>query len=186
MQRQYVETFTALPVVVTSTDLQNGQAFGATMASVPWVDMRITSARWLCGDDSSVAFARQEIPVALRADQECRAGPVGRRARLRAADDDQVWYRRDRGRREEDGLRCRAVILASPGAGGVTSAQEEAGAIGPTSDSERICKVFTEHRNLLRGNQRIAQHGSVPQTGGHCGRCRAMARRSRASGKARR
>ncbi len=71
MQRQYVETVTALLVVVTSTDLQNGQAFGATTASVDWVYTRIT------------------------------------------------------------------------------------------------CALFTEHRNLVSGNQRIAQHGSVPQTGGH-------------------
>jgi hypothetical protein len=32
-QRQYVETSTALLVVVTSTDLQKGQDFGATVAS---------------------------------------------------------------------------------------------------------------------------------------------------------
>jgi hypothetical protein len=31
-------------VVVISADLQNGQAFGATMASVDWVCTRITSA----------------------------------------------------------------------------------------------------------------------------------------------
>lgn len=42
MQRQYVETFTALLVVVTSTDLQNGQVFGATMASLDGVYTRIT------------------------------------------------------------------------------------------------------------------------------------------------
>ena len=47
MQRQYVETFTALLVVVTSTELQNGQAFGATMASVDWVYTWITSALWI-------------------------------------------------------------------------------------------------------------------------------------------
>ena len=41
MQRQYVETVTAL-VVVISTDLQNGQVFGATMASVDWVYTWIT------------------------------------------------------------------------------------------------------------------------------------------------
>jgi hypothetical protein len=46
MQRQYVETFTALLVVVTSTELQKGQAVGATMASVDMVFMRITPALW--------------------------------------------------------------------------------------------------------------------------------------------
>ena len=44
MQRQYVETFMALLVVVISADLQSGQAFGATMASVDWVCTRVTSA----------------------------------------------------------------------------------------------------------------------------------------------
>jgi hypothetical protein len=33
VQRQYVEMFTALLVVVTSTELQKGQALGATAAS---------------------------------------------------------------------------------------------------------------------------------------------------------
>jgi hypothetical protein len=32
VQRQYVERFTALLVVFTSSDLQNGQAFGGTIA----------------------------------------------------------------------------------------------------------------------------------------------------------
>jgi hypothetical protein len=48
VHRQYVETLTGLLVVVTSTELQNGQAFGATMASVGSVYTQITSVQGLC------------------------------------------------------------------------------------------------------------------------------------------
>lgn len=36
-QRQYVAALTSLLVVLTSTELQNGQVLGATPASVGWV-----------------------------------------------------------------------------------------------------------------------------------------------------
>jgi len=45
VQRQYVEMLTGLLVVVTSTELQNGQAFGATTASVGSVNTQITSVQ---------------------------------------------------------------------------------------------------------------------------------------------
>ena len=57
MQRQYVETFTALLVVVTSTELQKGQAFGATIASVVWVYTRIASER--CGSIGPASAAER-------------------------------------------------------------------------------------------------------------------------------
>jgi hypothetical protein len=41
VQRQYVETLTALLVVVTFNELQKGQALGATDASEGWVDNRL-------------------------------------------------------------------------------------------------------------------------------------------------
>jgi hypothetical protein len=54
VQRQYVETFTALLVVVTSTELQKGQAVGATIASIAWVYTRIASQRCgSCSDNSA-------------------------------------------------------------------------------------------------------------------------------------
>jgi hypothetical protein len=43
VHRQYVETLSALLVVVTLSELQKGQAFGATGASEGWVYTRLTS-----------------------------------------------------------------------------------------------------------------------------------------------
>ena len=65
MQRQYVETFMVLLVVVISADLQNGQAFGATMASVDWVCTRITQP---C---DCVAMAHQWSPRGKRSQSLC-------------------------------------------------------------------------------------------------------------------
>ena len=117
----------------------------------------------------SVEPARQEIPVARLADKERRAGAVWRRARLASAHGDEVRHGRDCGRREKDGLSCGVVNFAGSFRGSVTPAQKEAGAIGPASGSERICEVFTERRKLASADQRVAQYGSVPQTGVHCG-----------------
>ena len=50
MQRQYVETFISLLVVLTSRDLQNGHASGATVAAVDSGEVytcRALSAQWI-------------------------------------------------------------------------------------------------------------------------------------------
>jgi len=63
----------------------------------------------------------------------------------------------------------------------VARAQEEAGTIRPARGSQRICKVFTEQGHPVSA-QRIAQYGSIPQTGNHCGQLGAlMARRAATS-----
>jgi hypothetical protein len=52
VQRQYVDTFTALLVVVTFSDMQNGQASGATVASEDsdsWVYTVRLPALWIVG-----------------------------------------------------------------------------------------------------------------------------------------
>jgi hypothetical protein len=134
----------------------------------------------------SMNSSRQEIPVALLADKECRARAVRRRARLCSAHGDKMRHRRDRSRREKDGLRYGTVIFARRGTSSVPPALEKAGAIRPASSAERICKVFTEHANLASA-ERIAQYGSVPQTGvRRCESRAAIARRGTASSKPRR
>lgn len=130
---------------------------------------------------SSVGRPRKKIPVALLADKQRGAGPVRRRARLGSAYGDKVRHRRDCGGREKERLSDGAVIFAHLPTAGLTGAQEKTGTIRPASRPERICKVFTNHRKLRGGDQRVAQYGPVPQTGGHCRRSRAaMIRRSRA------
>ncbi|MBI3046692.1 MAG: hypothetical protein HYY76_00120 [Acidobacteria bacterium] len=48
VQRQYVETFTSLAVVLTSGELQKGQALGVTVASSGLVYTRLPiSALWI-------------------------------------------------------------------------------------------------------------------------------------------
>jgi len=47
VQRQYVETLTALLVVFTSGELQKGQALGATVARTGLVYGRSISALWI-------------------------------------------------------------------------------------------------------------------------------------------
>jgi hypothetical protein len=132
-------------------------------------------------DASSVGTAKQQIPVALFADEENRAFTVRRRARNRAAHCDKVWHLRYRSGREENGLSNGAVIFARLVPAGSTSVQEEARTIRPASGAEHICEVFTDHGNLRDADQCVAQHGSVPQAGGDCRRRRAaLIHRSRA------
>ncbi len=120
------------------------------------------------GDAASVVPTCQEIPVALLADKERRAPAVRGRARLSAAHRDEVWHRRYRGWREKDGLTRGAVIFARLIAASTAVAQEETGTIRPAGGAERIGEMFAKHRKLRGGDLRVAQYGSVPQTGAHC------------------
>jgi hypothetical protein len=117
---------------------------------------------------TSVGPSRQKIPVALLANEKRCARRIRGRARLGSAHGDKMRHCGYRGGREEDRLGHGPVILAHPPRTSVTRAQEEAGAIWPASGPDRVCKVFTNHWNLARADQRIAQDRSIPQTGGHC------------------
>ena len=80
-----------------------------------------------------------------------------------------VAQARSGGGREEDSISLFRVGDRSPHSSSwsVTSDEEEAGTIGPTRRSERIRKLFTNHRDLSSRDQVIAQRGSVPQARGH-------------------
>jgi hypothetical protein len=126
------------------------------------------------GNAASVVPTCQEIPVALLADKERRAPAVRGRTRLSAAHRDEVWHRRYRCWREKDGLTDGAVTFARLIAASTAVAQEKTGTIRPAGGAERIGEMLTNHWKLRGGDQRVAQYGSVPQTGAHWRQGRAV------------